>query len=59
MAGREVVVGPTYIANHLKAAAAIVAAEAAGELTLETTQIYVNCLSSVEGAPQRARPAGG
>ena len=39
----KVVVGSAYAPNSLKDANAILAAEEAGQLTLETTDIYVNC----------------
>jgi len=39
----KVTVGPTYMANDLKSAGSILAAEAAGQVTVETTTTYVNC----------------
>jgi len=38
-----VTVGPGYMANTLRSEAAIAAEEAAGNLTIATTDIYVNC----------------
>jgi hypothetical protein len=39
----RVVVDPAYVANSLMDARSILAAAAAGQLTLESTMIYVNC----------------
>jgi hypothetical protein len=39
----KVVVDATYVANSLQDARSIVAARDAGQVTLETTEIYVNC----------------
>ena len=39
----KVVVDATYVANSLKDASAILAAQDAGQVTLEMTTIYVNC----------------
>ncbi len=39
----KVMVGSTYMANDLKDARAILAASNAGQVTLGTTEVYVNC----------------
>lgn len=39
----KVTVGASYIANSLKDARSIIAARESGQVTLETTSIYVNC----------------
>jgi hypothetical protein len=39
----KVVVGSTYVANSLKDARSILAARDSGQVTLESTTIYVNC----------------
>ena len=39
----KVIVGPTYVANDLKDATAILAAAASGGVTLQATDTYVNC----------------
>src|SRR2546430_2623619 len=39
----KVVVDPSYVANDLKDARSILAANGAGQLNLEMTTIYVNC----------------
>ena len=39
----KVIVGPSYMANTFQDARSIIAARDAGQLTIETTTIYVNC----------------
>lgn len=39
----KVVVGTTYVANTLRDARSILAASNAGQVSLETTELYVNC----------------